>query len=110
MIKTNISKNKTNININKSVEGETIEQKCKRIENNKEPITDTAPIIWTERSEGVLPCYNIRTDRFEIAIEAMDKVTKSKMAQRDKFYEEKNKKESPGGESIQGTSNEEVSK
>lgn len=54
-------------------EGETIEQKVERIVQNQEPITDGAPIIFTERKDGVLPAYNIRTDRFDIAIEAMDK-------------------------------------
>ncbi len=51
--------------------------------NNGEPISDGAPIIHTERKDGVLPAYDIRTDRFEIAIEAMDKVTGSKLAKRD---------------------------
>ena len=36
-------------------EAETIEEKINRIVNNKEPITDGAPIIYTERKEGVLP-------------------------------------------------------
>lgn len=59
-------------------EGETIETKVARIIQNKEPITDGAPIIFTEKKDGVLPAYNIRTDRFDIALEAMDKIGKSK--------------------------------
>ena len=59
-------------------EGETIETKVARIVQNKEPITDGAPIISTEKKDGVLPAYNIRTDRFDIALEAMDKIGKSK--------------------------------
>lgn len=59
-------------------EGETIETKVARITQNKEPITDSAPIIFTEKKDGVLPAYNIRTDRFDIALEAMDKIGKSK--------------------------------
>lgn len=58
-------------------EGESIETKCARILQNKEPITDTAPIIYTAKEDGVLPAYNIRTDRFDIAIDAYDKITKS---------------------------------
>lgn len=96
---------KTSLNVNQSVEGETIEDKCRRIENNKEPITDGAPIIWTPRDEGVKPEYNIRTDRFEIAIDAMDTAAKSNLAKRQQFYDEKKTKESPAGESIQGTTN-----
>lgn len=63
-------------------EGETIEEKIKRITENKEPITDTAPIIYTNRADGVIAGYNIRTDRFEVALEAMNTVNKAKIAQR----------------------------
>lgn len=74
---------KTTINVNTSYEGETIEQKINRIVNNKEPISDGAPLIYTDRSEGVLPEMDVRTDRFEIAVDAMDKVTKSHQAKRE---------------------------
>lgn len=74
---------KTTLKVNKAYEGETIEQKINRIVNNKEPITDGAPLIYTERKHGVQPAYNIRSDRFDIAIDAMDKVTKSHLAQRE---------------------------
>ena len=49
-------------------EGETIEKKVARITLTNEPITDTAPIIYTEKKAGVLPAYNIRADRFDLAI------------------------------------------
>ena len=58
-------------------EGESIETKCARILQNKEPITDTAPIIYTAKEDGILPAYNIRTDRFDIAMDAYDKITRS---------------------------------
>ena len=58
-------------------EGETIETKVNRIINNGEPIKDGEPIIYTERKDGVLPEYDIRTDRFEVAIDAMDKINQS---------------------------------
>ena len=77
-----ISKQTSN-HFNQVTEGETIEQKVRRIRTNKEPITDTTEMIYTERKEGVLPKYNIRTDRFEIAIDAMDRVSKSKRAKRE---------------------------
>jgi hypothetical protein len=64
-------------------EGETIEIKVKRITEEKTPITDTAPIIYTNRANGVIAGYNIRTDRFDIALSAMDKVNKAKIATRD---------------------------
>lgn len=64
-------------------EGETIETKVNRIVNNGEPITDGAPIIYTERKDGVLPEYDIRTDRWDIAIDAMDKVNMNRFAKRE---------------------------
>ena len=73
----------TSIKFNESYEGETIEQKIERVTNNQEPIKDGAPLIYTDRKDGVQAGYNIRTDRFEVAIEAMDKITKTKIAQRE---------------------------
>lgn len=78
---------KTLLVINQSYTGETIEQKIHRIVNNKEAITDGAPLIYTDRKDGVQPDYDIRTDRFEVAIDAMDKVAKSKIAQRERRLE-----------------------
>lgn len=71
------------LNVNESYEGETIEQKINRIVNNKEPITDGAPLIYTERKDGVQPAYDIRTDRWEVAVEAMDAVSKTHTAKRE---------------------------
>lgn len=45
MYKYNVVK-PTKIRVNKSVEGETIEMKMRRIVDNKEPITDGAPLIY----------------------------------------------------------------
>ena len=61
-------------------EGETIEAKVRRIVDNKEPITDGAPIIFTEKKDGVLPQFNIRTDRWDMAVMAMDAVNRAKIA------------------------------
>ena len=68
---------KSTLNSVETVEGETIEQKIERIVSNKEPITDGAPEIFTDRNEGVKAAYNIRTDRWELAAEAMDAVTRN---------------------------------
>lgn len=65
------------------VEGERIETKVRRLMVNGDPIKDGAPEIFTERKDGVMSAYNIRTDRWEIATEAMDKVTKSVVAARE---------------------------
>lgn len=61
-------------------DGESIEDKVRRITENNEPITDGAPIIYTNREDGVLPAYNIRTDRWEIAQQAMDAVNQANLA------------------------------
>lgn len=61
-------------------DGENIEDKVRRITENNEPITDGAPIIYTNRDDGVLPAYNIRTDRWEIAQQAMDAVNQANLA------------------------------
>jgi len=73
----------TQLEVNTSVTGETLETKIERILNNKEPIKDGAPILYTERKQGVLASTNIRTDRWEVAVDAMDKVDKSYKARRE---------------------------
>ena len=65
------------------LEGEPIEWKIERIVSNKEPISDGAPSIFTERKDGVVAAYNIRTDRWEVAADGMDVVQKSIQAKRD---------------------------
>ncbi len=81
-----------------SFEGETIEQKMERILDNNEPITDGAPEIFTERRDGVIAAYNIRTDRFEIACDAMNSVAGSIAAKREGIAK---KKEEEAKEPIQ---------
>lgn len=61
-------------------EGESIEMKVSKLIENNEPITDGAPIIYTEKKDGVLPQYDIRTDKWEIAQSAMDLANASKIA------------------------------
>lgn len=73
----------------KSYTGETIEQKVRRMVNNKEPIKDTGPLNYTERKDGVRPEYNIRTDRMELALEAMDKASRSDLAKREQSLGER---------------------
>ncbi|AXH74823.1 MAG: hypothetical protein [Microviridae sp.] len=73
----------TDLKVNQSMEGETIEKKVRRIMENKEPITDRAEQVFTERKDGVLEATDIRTDRFDVAIDAMDKVASDKIAKRE---------------------------
>lgn len=73
-------------------EGESIEKKVRRVVENKEPISDGAPIIYTEKKDGVLPQFNIRTDKWEIALDAMDKVQANRIAKSKQFMETLEKK------------------
>lgn len=74
---------RTGLRINSSTVGESIESQVDRAMNNKEPLDNTAgEPIYTERKNGVLPQYNIRTDRWDIAVEAMTAVSGSFAAKR----------------------------
>lgn len=75
--------NRTTINKNDSIKGETLETKIQRRMENKEPLDGEAPLIYTEREQGVLAGYNIRTDRFEIALEGIDAIQRSRAAKRE---------------------------
>lgn len=82
---------KTLIVRNESYEAEGIEMKIERLFKNGEPISDTAPLIYQERKEGVEPAYNIKADRFDIAMEAMDKGSRSYRATREDRHKPKDK-------------------
>lgn len=100
--------NQTELTSVEVVEGETIEEKVHRIVNNNEPIEGGAPEIFTERKAGVISAYNIRTDKWDIAAEAMDKATASEIAKRDNKIGHKDEVskaisgDNNGVESIQG--------
>lgn len=65
------------------VEGERIELKIDRMTQNNEPIGDSAPLIYTARKDGVIAAYDIRTDKWDVALNAMQKVnqTRGKIAE-----------------------------
>lgn len=60
-------------------EGESILTKVRRILDENEPLTDGAPLIYTPKEDGVKPEYDIRTDKWQIAINAMDRVNAYKL-------------------------------
>ena len=93
----------TGYNINQSTVAETLEQQVERMIQNKEPIKEGTPLIYTEREQGVGPQYDIRTDRFEIAVEAMDKVTASHAAKRTMYAVKDNPSNDGGPEPIQAS-------
>ena len=52
---------RSKIEHNESYIGERIEEKIDRILNNKEPISDGAPLIYTDRKDGVRPEHDYRS-------------------------------------------------
>lgn len=93
---------KTSITRNTSTQGEMLEKKIERMMKTKQPLEEgSAPLIFQERKAGVQASTDIRTDRFEIALDAVDKINASFAARRaDKV---KPKEEIGKTESIQGT-------
>lgn len=108
MYKT-IKPTKGSLKANKAYVGQSMEIMVQRILNNNEPINAQSIPIYQHRGDGVNPDYNIRTDRWEYAIEASDKMTQSQRATRqagiDAWKEKINpsKKDIGGPESTQGT-------
>ena len=60
-----------------------LEVKIEKLITSKEPIGKDVPLRYTERKQGILPEYDIRSDRFDIAQTAMEKIHKSNIAKRD---------------------------
>lgn len=56
----------------KTYKGEDIETKVRRITENNEPISDGAPITYTEKKDGVRPEFDIRTDKWALVQEKME--------------------------------------
>lgn len=60
-----------------------LEKKIEKLVSNKEPIGKDVPLRYTERKDGIIKDYDVRTDRFEVARDAMEKVHKTNIAKRD---------------------------
>lgn len=60
--------------------GESIEEMLRRMTTNKEPIPADVPPIYTPYKDGIIPDYDIRADRFDVAIQAQDKFAASEIA------------------------------
>lgn len=75
---------KSKIRTTDAYECDRLELKLRRLIESKEPIDEnvTVPVVYTERKDGVLPAYDIRTDRFDLAIMAMDAANKMRDAKR----------------------------
>lgn len=86
--------------VNQSYEAEPLETTLKKAMTTSEPISSTAPQVFTEKKDGVRPEYDIRTDRFEIAMGTMDRAARAHIANREKTF----KTEDKGEQSPSGTS------
>ena len=59
--------------------GETLIKKIQRILDENEPLTDGAPMIYTPKQAGVREDCNVRTDKWALAMNAMDRVNNYKL-------------------------------
>lgn len=73
-----------NLNCNTATnEAQSLEEKLRNIMNQTNTIDlQAVPLIYTDRKDGVLAGYDIRTDRFDIALEARDRIAGMLSAQR----------------------------
>ena len=62
-----------------------------------EPIKDPSPLIYTPKEKGVRPEYNVRADKWDIALEAMSAVNKEKIAKGQQPPNEGKTEETPKG-------------
>lgn len=72
--------------------GESIEEKMRRVTQTNEPIDNTAPLIYTERKDGVRPEFDFHTDKWDYAQNAMGKVTKTKIAKGENVIQKEEQK------------------
>lgn len=73
---------KTTLKQNDSVLGEPIEAVVSRALTSGAPIESNSPPLYQQRSEGVSPFFDIRSDKMELAAEAQDKKTADQLAKR----------------------------
>lgn len=62
-------------------EGETLIKKIQRIMDENEPLKDGAPLIYTPKQAGVRADCDIRTDKWDIAMKAMNRVNEHKLSE-----------------------------
>lgn len=78
-MKTTISRKGYINDPNFTYQAEPREVKLRKIINGESSNMEDGvfPTIYTEKKDGVMPEYDIRTDRFEVALDAIDKINKS---------------------------------
>lgn len=58
----------------KSYQADPLEDILRRATETNEPLPAVTNPIYTNKADGVLPAYDIRTDRFDVAQSAMEKI------------------------------------
>lgn len=68
-------------------DGEDIHEKVDRLLNTEQPIESEPGFqkIYTMRKDGVIPEYNVRMDKWDEAIEVMDKANKEKIVKSNEY-------------------------
>lgn len=69
------------INTDNTYEAKSLMCQLRKITEEQTPIEETAPIIYTNKKDGVLKEYDIKTDRFEVAMEAMGKMRSAELTE-----------------------------
>lgn len=63
----------TMIHRDETYSAEPLMVKLRRMTETNEPIKAETTLIYTDKKMGVLPAYDIRTDKFDIAVTVQDK-------------------------------------
>lgn len=93
---------KSLIKRNETSEGKSIEQMlADKMEGEAIELGGKA-LLYTEKKDGVVPITNIRADKMELAMEALDKVERTRIARRDAPVVEKKSTETQQG-SVEST-------
>lgn len=58
-------------------EGQSIEDVLRIATANKEPVGQVMPEMYQARNEGIDPLCDVRTDKFDLALRAQDKITRA---------------------------------
>lgn len=79
-----------NVFITELYEGEEIHEKVNRLMSTEQPIETEAGFqkIYTLRKEGVVDEYNVRSDKWEQALEVMDKANREKIVKSNAYTAE----------------------
>lgn len=80
------------IKIDNGYEAISIEQQMRRIKKGENIEMYNKPEIFTEKKDGILPQYDIRTDRFDIMQNAHDQLARTSSAKRAEIDLEMNNK------------------